>query len=1010
MKDGKSNKKRNSGDKMRLDEFFAEERFDEEDEDSVTDDTLEFLCLDDDEIESYQSEQKSVRSVSKSSVSQYEDDEELEDEDYEDEDYEDDEDDEDYEDEDYEDEDYEDEDEEYDEEDEYEYDDDEDGVFVRFKRFLAEMSTLDMIVAMLGIVVIAGVAVTSALFVNAKTIEKQVESFASVGEEVQGISVIGESGLVAVSESAKLSAMIDLEEEPEGPAEPDDEEQNKGIEVTLNLTSIQSDLKIKFVNKATGKLIGGVPFEVEVSNGKKTFDLRDDDKDGIIYQTGIEAGTYQVTAKPFKDGSYEDYKLPLSAASVKVTDTITYKKVDVADEVKSESEINAAKEDTAIQDMTEESALTDTVEWVESTKTPVDSNVSYKEINKDQIPDPATLSAAGGFMKMVNDGIMPLSEPTPTTPTCTCTSKCANEEAAQGANCDVCKEDYTKCRAESSPEPQEPSDEDKVNKLSLSATSLDMKQGDTNTLSIAGEYKPDAVTWSSDNDSVASVSSSGTVTANGAGDTTIKASVTIGGASKTFECKVKVTASQPEQKEPTDQEKLSKIALDKTSLSLTQGGTDTLAVTGEYVSSISSYTWGSSNDKVASVDSNGKVTAVAAGNADITVKIKIGSSEATLKCTVTVTAQAYKITKIDGSVTIKVGGTGTINVTTEPSGGTISWTSDNDKVAKIESSNATSATVKGVAAGTATITAKCGDSTATCKVTVVKDTAGDTTSKLKDKNGNQVYVYKDGKYVEAKYADYYTAGKFYLPQTTYRYTGWQTIDGSVYYFDKDGNYVTGDQVIQGARYTFGSDGKLSAGSGTMGIDVSKWNGNIDWNAVKNSGVSYVIIRCGYRGSSTGVLVEDPKFRSNIKGAQAAGLKVGVYFFSQAVNEVEAVEEASMALSLVSGYGLNYPIFLDVESSGGRGDGVSKETRTAVCKAFCQTIQNSGYSAGVYANKTWFTEKINTSSLTGYKIWLAQYASTPTYTATRYDMWQYSSKGHVSGISGYVDMNISYMNY
>ena len=179
---------------------------------------------------------------------------------------------------------------------------------------------------------------------------------------------------------------------------------------------------------------------------------------------------------------------------------------------------------------------------------------------------------------------------------------------------------------------------------------------------------------------------------------------------------------------------------------------------------------------------------------------------------------------------------------------------------------------------------------------------------------------------------------------------------------------------------------------------------------KNSGVSYVIIRCGYRGSSTGALIEDPKFRSNIKGAKAAGLKVGLYFFSQAVNEVEAVEEASMAVGLASGYGLNYPIFLDVESSGGRGDGVSKEMRTAVCKAFCATVQNSGYSAGVYANKTWFTEKINTGSLTGYKIWLAQYASAPTYTATKYDMWQYSSKGKVSGISGNVDMNISYMGY
>lgn len=1000
MKDGKNNRKKNPKDKVRLDEFFAEERFDEEDEDSVTDDTLEFLCLDDDAIESYQSEHKGVRPASKTSVSRYEDDEELEDEDYEDEDYED----EDYEDEDYEDEDYEDEDYEDDEEDEYDYDDDEGGVLVRFKRFLVDMSTLDMIVAMLGIVVIAGVIVTSALFVNAKTIEKQVEAFASVGEEVQGISVIGESGLIAVSESAKLSGMIDLEEETEEPVEV--EEQSQGIEVTLNLTSIQSDLKIKFVNKATGKLIGGVPFEVEVSNGKKTFDLRDDDKDGIIYQTGIEAGTYQVTAKPFKDGSYEDYKLPLSATSVKVTDTIAYKKVDVSDEVKSESEINAAKEDTALQDMTEESALADTVEWVESTKTQIDSNVNYKEINKDQIPDPATLSAAGGFMKMVNEGIVPLSEQSPT---CTCTSKCANEEAAKGTDCDVCKADYTQCNAAGSSEPQGPSDQDKVDKLSLSATSLDMKQGDTASLSIVGEYTPDTVSWSSENDGIAGVNG-GTVTANGAGDTIIKASVTIGGASKTFECKVKVTASQPEQKEPTDQEKLNKLALDKTSLSLTQGGTDTLSVTGEYVSSISSYTWGSSNDKVASVDSNGKVTAVAAGDADITVKIKIGSAETTLKCTVKVTAQTYKITKIDGNITIKVGGTGTVNVTTEPSGGTISWTSDNDKVAKIESSNATSATIKGVAAGTATITAKCGDATATCKVTVVKDTAGDTTSKLKDKNGNQVYIYKDGKYIEATYADYYTASKFYLPQPTYRYTGWQTIDGSVYYFDKDGNYVTGEQVIQGARYTFGSDGRLSAGSGTMGIDVSKWNGNIDWNAVKNSGVSYVIIRCGYRGSSTGVLVEDPKFRSNIKGAKAAGLKVGVYFFSQAVNEVEAVEEASMALSLVNGYGLNYPIFLDVESSGGRGDGISKETRTAVCKAFCQTIQNSGYSAGVYANKTWFTDKINTSSLTGYKIWLAQYASTPTYTATRYDMWQYSSKGHVSGISGYVDMNISYMSY
>ena len=276
---------------------------------------------------------------------------------------------------------------------------------------------------------------------------------------------------------------------------------------------------------------------------------------------------------------------------------------------------------------------------------------------------------------------------------------------------------------------------------------------------------------------------------------------------------------------------------------------------------------------------------------------------------------------------------------------------------------------------------------------------------VKDDNGN---------FREAKYADYYTKKEFYLKisKTTgqYRYTGWQTIDGRTFFFDKNGNKVTGEQVIQGAKYHFNSDGSLNSGSGHMGIDVSKWNGNIDWNAVKNSGVSYVIIRCGYRGSTTGALIEDPKFRSNIQGAQKAGLKVGVYFFTQAVNEVEAVEEASMVISLVKGYNISYPVFLDVEASNGRGDRIDAATRTAVCHAFCQTIQNSGYKAGIYANKTWLNSHLDAPGLSGYKIWLAQYAASPSYTRTRYDMWQYSSRGSVAGISGNVDMNISYLGY
>ena len=289
----------------------------------------------------------------------------------------------------------------------------------------------------------------------------------------------------------------------------------------------------------------------------------------------------------------------------------------------------------------------------------------------------------------------------------------------------------------------------------------------------------------------------------------------------------------------------------------------------------------------------------------------------------------------------------------------------------------------------------------------------DTTTPLKDNKGNQVYLKNaDGTYTEAKYADYYKKNLVYYKMSggeKYKYTGWQVIGNDTFYYDKNGNYVTGEQVIQGAKYNFDSKGALVKGSGVMGIDVSKWNGNINWQAVKNSGVSFVIIRCGYRGSSTGALVEDPKFKTNIKGATDAGLKVGVYFFSQAISDVEAVEEASMTIDLIKKYKISYPVFLDVEDSNGRGDKIDSSTRTQVISAFCQTMKNSGYTSGVYANKSWLTGKMNAGALSNYKIWLAQYNTEITYTG-KVDMWQYSSKGSVSGISGNTDMNLSYLGY
>lgn len=204
--------------------------------------------------------------------------------------------------------------------------------------------------------------------------------------------------------------------------------------------------------------------------------------------------------------------------------------------------------------------------------------------------------------------------------------------------------------------------------------------------------------------------------------------------------------------------------------------------------------------------------------------------------------------------------------------------------------------------------------------------------------------------------------------------------------------------------------KLQNTSGTqkIGIDVSKWNGDIDWDKVKNAGVQFAIVRAGYRGSSTGSLVEDPYFHANMKAAAASGVPVGVYFFTQAVNEVEAVEEASAVLKLISEYQLDYPIYIDTEGAGGNGraDGLDVQTRTLVCEAFCRTIANAGYEAGVYASRNWLNNNLKTERLDQYRIWLAEYRSVPLYQGY-YQMWQYTSKGKIDGIEGNVDLNICY---
>lgn len=201
------------------------------------------------------------------------------------------------------------------------------------------------------------------------------------------------------------------------------------------------------------------------------------------------------------------------------------------------------------------------------------------------------------------------------------------------------------------------------------------------------------------------------------------------------------------------------------------------------------------------------------------------------------------------------------------------------------------------------------------------------------------------------------------------------------------------------------------GSAKLGIDVSKWNEEIDWAAVKEAGIEFAIIRCGYRGASTGALVIDPRYEENIEGAIEAGIPVGVYFFTQARDEVEAVEEASMVIRLIEDYDVDYPVFLDSESAGGRGraDGLDSDERTRAHRAFLQTIQAAGYETGVYASRNWLKDRLDMTRLSDYRIWLAEYADVPTYDEYYYHMWQYTSKGTVNGISTNVDLNLCYMN-
>ncbi|MBR0040645.1 MAG: hypothetical protein IJP64_04635 [Oscillospiraceae bacterium] len=247
-------------------------------------------------------------------------------------------------------------------------------------------------------------------------------------------------------------------------------------------------------------------------------------------------------------------------------------------------------------------------------------------------------------------------------------------------------------------------------------------------------------------------------------------------------------------------------------------------------------------------------------------------------------------------------------------------------------------------------------------------------------------------------------------------TGWTEENGRSYYYAADGRPLSGLNNIDGKLYFFDGNG---AKASSLGIDVSYFNSAIDWNAVKAAGIDFAIVRVAYRTWEKGILNEDGDSYGQgknggfyLQGAKAAGLKVGVYVYSTAVNTDEAVEEAQLALEIVrkSGVELDMPIYFDTEFSTaarrGRADRLNYTQRAEIARAFCETVENAGFRAGVYANEDFFNRALRIQDVSDYDIWYASYTygfALPYFRG--FDIWQFSESVRVNGMPDNTDINV-----
>ncbi|CDD67758.1 glycoside hydrolase family 25 [Eggerthella sp. CAG:368] len=206
------------------------------------------------------------------------------------------------------------------------------------------------------------------------------------------------------------------------------------------------------------------------------------------------------------------------------------------------------------------------------------------------------------------------------------------------------------------------------------------------------------------------------------------------------------------------------------------------------------------------------------------------------------------------------------------------------------------------------------------------------------------------------------------------------------------------------RFSYYEEGNLVS---QTAVDVSDLQGKIDWERVSEDGIDFAMIRLGRRGYTEGNIYLDNYYYENVSGVQSEGMPFGVYFFSQAITEDEAIEEANFVIKHLSGSGISYPVVFDhepVESADGRANNLSKNELTHITKAFCQKIEDAGYTPMIYGN-AFDMERLNLNDLKGIDVWYAEYESSQPTGQFDFAMWQYSSTANVSGINTQADLSI-----